>query len=95
MVSLKNDTTFEKFTIPVKNVSKETIIIQADKDLLTLEPVIDEQCQATTTSEVSPEIKKVIEETYLSQAHKKQFEEILSRYPNLLARKDSQWVYTD
>ena len=59
LVSLKNDTSLEKFTIPVKNVSKEPIIIKADKDLFTLEPVIDVQCQATTTSEVSPETKKV------------------------------------
>ena len=41
LVILKNDTTLEKFTIPVKNVSKESIVIKADKDLFLLEPVID------------------------------------------------------
>ena len=55
LVSLRNDTTLEKVTIPIKNVFKETIIIKTDKDLVTLEPVINVQCQATTTSEVSPE----------------------------------------
>ena len=80
LVSLKNDTTLEKFTMPVKNVSKEPIVIKADKDLFMLEPVINAQFQATTTSEVSPETKKVKEETELSQAHNKQSEELLSRY---------------
>ena len=36
LISLKNHTTLEKFTIPVKNVSKEPIIIKADKDLFML-----------------------------------------------------------
>ena len=58
------------------------------------EPVIDGQCQTTKATEVSPETKKVIEETGLSEAHKKQFEELLSRYPNLFATKDSQLGYT-
>ena len=91
LVSLKNDTS-EKFTIPVKNVSKEPIIIIADKDLFMLEPVIDVQCQVTTTSGVSPENKKVIKETELSQVHKKEFEELLSRYPNLLQYMIVNWV---
>ena len=52
LVSIKNDTTSEKVTIPVNNVSTEPIIIKADKDLFTLEPVLDVQCQATATNEV-------------------------------------------
>ena len=91
LVSLKNDTTLEKFTIPGKNVSKGPISIKAGKELFTLEPVIDVQCQTNTISEVSPETKKVVEETGLSQAHKKQFEELLPRYLTLFATKDSQW----
>ena len=35
LVSLKNDATSEKFTIPVKNVSEEPIIIKVDKELFT------------------------------------------------------------
>ena len=76
------------------NVSKEPIAIKANKDLFMLKPVIDLQCQATT-SELSPEIKMVIEETELSQAHKKQFSILLSRYPNLFATKDIQLGSSD
>ena len=37
----------------------ESIITKANKDLFMLEPAIDVQCQAKTTSEVSPETKEV------------------------------------
>ena len=68
LVSQMNYTASKKFTIPVKNVSKEPILIKGDNDLFMLVPVI--QCQTTITSEVSPETRKVIEETEISQAHK-------------------------
>ena len=52
-VTLRNNTTLERFIVPVTNVSQCPITIQADKILLNLEPITDItmipdiQCQMT------------------------------------------------
>ena len=53
LVTLRNNTTLERFTVPVTNVSQHLITIQADKILFNLEPITDItsvpdiQCQMT------------------------------------------------
>ena len=41
LVTLRNNTIFERFTVPVTNVSQLQITIQADKVLFNLEPITD------------------------------------------------------
>ena len=53
LITLRNSTTLERFTVPITNVSQNPITIQADKVLFNLEPitdittVTDIQCQMT------------------------------------------------
>ena len=41
LVTLRNNTTFERFIVPITNVSQHPITIQADKILFNLEPITD------------------------------------------------------
>ena len=86
LVTLRNNTTLEKFTVPVTNVSQHPITIHADMVLFNLEPIIDItsvtdiQCQMTKctddnnmTKETTDNIKKLTAMTKLEAEQKKEF----------------------
>ena len=72
LITLRNNTTLERFTVPVTNVSQCPITIQTDKIFFNLEPITDIstvkyiQCQMTKstddndmTKETRDNIKKI------------------------------------
>ena len=65
LVTMRNNTTLEKFTVPVTNVSQHPITIQADMVLFNLEPitditnVTDIQCQMATCIDDNNMTKKL------------------------------------
>ena len=101
LVTLRNNTTLERFTVPVTNVSQHPITIQADKVLFNLEPitditsVTDIQCQMVKctddnnmTKETTDNIKKLTAMTKLEAEQKEEFAHLLKQYPNLFAHND-------
>ena len=107
LVTMKNNTTLEKFTVPVTNVSQHPITIQADMVLFNLEPIIDItsvtdiQCQMATCTddnnmakETRDNIKKLTAMTKLEAEQKEEFANLLKQYPNLFAHNDNGlWSY--
>ena len=98
LVTLRNNTTLERFTVPVTNVNPRPITIQADKILFNLEPitditnVTDIQCQMVKctddnnmTKETTDNIKKLTAMTKLEADQKEEFAKLLKQYPNLFA----------
>ena len=107
LVTLRNNTTLERFTVPITNVSQSPITIQADKVLFNLEPitdissVTDIQCQMTSctgdngkTSETEDNIKKLTAMTKLEAEQKEEFANLLKQYPNLFAHNDTDSGHT-
>ena len=102
LVTLRNNTTLERFTVPVKNVSQHPITIQADKILFNLKPitdittVLDIQCQMTNcmngddkTNKTEDNIKKLTVMTKLEAEQKDEFANLLKQYSNLFACNDN------
>ena len=100
-VTLKSNTTLERFTVPITNVSQNPITIQADKILFNLElltditTVTDIQCQMTNcasdngkTIETEDNIKKLTAMTKLEAEQKEEFANLLKQYPNLFAHNN-------
>ena len=107
LVTLRNNTTLEIFTVLITNESRSPITIQADKVLFSLEPitdissVTDIQCQMTSctsehgkTSETDDHIKKLTAMTTLESEQKKEFANLLKQYPNLFAHNDNDSGHT-
>ena len=107
LVTLKNNTTLERFTVPITNVSQNPITIQADKILFNLEPitdittVTDIQCQMTTctgdngkTIKTEENIKKSTAMTKLESEQKDEFANLLKQYQNLFAHNDNDSSHT-
>ena len=107
LVTLRNNTTLERFTVPITNVSQSPITIQADKVLFNLEPitdissVTDIQCQMTScpgdngkTIETEDHIKKLTAMTKLEAEQKEEFANLLKQYPNLFAHNDTDSGHT-
>ena len=107
LVTLRNNTTLERFTVPITNESQSPITIQADKVLFNLEPitdistVTDIQCQMTNctsdngkTSETEDNIKKLTAMTTLESEQKEEFANLLKQYPNLFAHNDNDSGHT-
>ena len=92
LVTLRNNTTLERFTVPVTNMSQHPITIQADKILFNLEPitditsVTDIQCQMTNcmngndeTNKTTDNIKKLTAMTKLETEQKEEFAHLLKQ----------------
>ena len=107
LVTLRNNTTFERFMVPVTNVSQHPITIQADKILFNLEPITDIttvpdiQCQMAKctddnnmTKETTDNIKKLTAMTKLEAEEKEEFANLLKQYPNLFAHNDNDSGHT-
>ena len=90
LVTLRNNTTIERFTVSVTNVSQCPITIQAEKILFNLEPitdirnVMDIQCHMTkctddngTIKESTDNIKKLRAMTKLEAEQKEEFANLL------------------
>ena len=101
LVTLRNNTTLERLTDPVTNLSQCLITIQADKILFHLEPitdistVTDIQSQMTKctdnndmTKETTDNIKKMTAMTKLEAEQKEEFANLLKKYPNLFAHNN-------
>ena len=107
LVTLRNNTTLERFTVPVTNVSQHPITIQADKILFNLEPITDIttvsdiQCQMAKctddndmTKGTTDNIKKLTALTKLEAEQKEEFANLLKQYPNLFAHNDNDSGHT-
>ena len=90
LVTLRNNTILERFTVPITNVSQHPITIQADKILFNLEPITDIttvpdiQCQMAKctddnnmTKETTDNIKKLTAMTKLEAEQKEEFAHLL------------------
>ena len=104
IVTLRNNSSLERISLPVTNTTVRSITIQADKVLFSLEPVLnikdahDVQCQTTTCSTQMDKdkedlIKKLSAMTKLGE-QRKQFENLLAQYPDLFAQHDSDLGHT-
>ena len=104
---MRNNTTLERFTVPITNESQIPITIHTDKVLFNLEPitdissVTDIQCQMTSctsdhgkTSETEDNIKKLTAMTTLESEQKEEFANLLKQYPNLFAHNDNDSGHT-
>ena len=102
LVTLRNNTTLERFTVLITNVTQSPITIQADKILFNLEPITDIttitdiQCQMTNctsddgkTTETEDNIKKLTTMTKLEAEQKEEFANLLKQYPNLFTDNDN------
>ena len=104
LVTLRNNTTLERFMVLVTHVSQHPITIQADKILFNLEPITDIttvsdiQCQMTNcmngNDETTDNIKKLIAMTKLEVEQKEEFANLLKQYPNLFAHNDNDSGHT-
>ena len=92
-------------SLPVTNTSDHAITIQADKVILSLEPILNVtdgqnvRCQSTTCSiQVDKEkedlIKQLSAMTKLEGEQRKQFENLLAQYPDLFAQHDNDLGHT-
>ena len=107
LVTLRNNTTLERFTVPVTNASGSPITIQADKILFSLEPITDittipdVQCQMTTctnengkNNKAEENIKKLTAMTKLEAEQKEELANLLKQYPNLFTHNDNDSGHT-
>ena len=106
LVTLRNNTTLERFTVPVTNLSQHPITIQADK-IFNLEPITDStavleiQYQMTNcmngndkTNKTEDNIKKLTAMTKLEAEQKEEFANLLKQYPNLFPHNDNDSAHT-
>ena len=107
LVTLKNNTTLERFTVPITNVSQNPITIQADKILFSLQLITDItafpdiQCQMTNctsdngkTIETEDNIQKLTAMTKLEAEQKEEFANLLKKYQNLFAHNNNDSGHT-
>ena len=107
LVTLRNNTTLERFTVLITNVSQSPITIQADKVLFNLEPITDItavpdiQCQMTNcpgdngkTIETEDYIKKLTAMTKPEAEQMEEFANLLKQYPNLFTHNDNDSGHT-
>ena len=105
VISLRNNSSLERISLPVTNTSNSPVTIQADKVLFSLQPIqnIKEghnvQCQSATCStqadkEKDDLVKKLSAMTKLEGEQKKQFENLLAQYPDLFAHHDNDLGHT-
>ena len=106
-VTLRNNTTLERLTVLITNVSQHPITIQADKILFNVKPITDIttvpdiQCQMTKctddnnmTKGTVDLIKKLTAMTKLEAEQKEEFANLLKQYPNLFAQNDNDSGHT-
>ena len=105
IVTLKNNSSLERISLPVTNTSNRPITIQADKVLFSLEPVLNMKeahnvqyklttCSTQVDKEKEDLIKKLSAMTKLEGEQKKQFENLLAQYPDLFAQHDIDLGHT-
>ena len=100
LVTLRNNTTLDRFSVPITNTGKRPITIHIDKVLFKLSPITDItsargiHCQMNTctkeekvTNEVEENIKKLSAMSKLEDEQKKEFEKLLTHYQNLFAQR--------
>ena len=105
LVTLKNNSSLERLSLPVTNLSGQPITIPTDTVVFSLEPILqikeaqNIQCQSTTCSiqndkETEDIIKSLSAMTKLEGEQQKQFENLLAQYPNLFAKHDNDLGHT-
>ena len=94
LVTLRNNTTLERFTVPVTNVSQHPITIQADKILFNLCQMAKCTDDNNMTNETTDNIKKLTAMTKHEAEQKEEFANLLKQYPNLFAHNDNDSGHT-
>ena len=105
IVTLKNNSSLEQISLPVTNTSNSPVTIKGDKVLFSLEPILNIKeahnvqykstiCSTQMDKEKEELIKKLSAMTKLEGEQRKQFENLLAQYPDLLAQHDSDLGHT-
>ena len=102
IVTLKNNSSLERISLPVTNTSDRPVTIQGDEVLFSLEPILyikaahNVKYQSTICStQMDKEKEDLIKQlTKLEGEQRKQFENLLAQYPDLFAQHDSDLGHT-